>query len=157
MTNNAGSGVSIGGEGGTSGATGSGGAGGSSIVSGGTASIEFNNASRLDNSTILNLGGTGTATAGDGGDGSGGSGGIGGSATWFGRSATIAFKYARYFAAPGRARTVYGSDIAYERALAVGQVRPDGALALLPSTRPYPDVLQAQLSAAGTYLVAAPQ
>ncbi len=72
-------------------------------------------------------------------------------------SATIAFKYARYFAAPGRARTAYGSDVAYERALAVGRARPDGALALLPSTRPYPDVLQAPLPAAGTYMVAAPQ
>lgn len=73
-------------------------------------------------------------------------------------SATVAFKYARYFAAPGRARTVYGSDRAYERALAVGLVRrPEGLLALLPSTRSFPDVLQAPLSAAGTYLVAAPQ
>jgi hypothetical protein len=73
-------------------------------------------------------------------------------------SATIAFKYARYFAAPSRARTLYGSDIAYERALAVGRVRrPDPLLAVLPSTRPFPDVLQAPLPAAGTYLVAAPQ
>jgi hypothetical protein len=73
-------------------------------------------------------------------------------------SATIAFKYARYFAAPSRARTRYGSDIAYERALAVGRVRrPDPLLALLPSTRPFPDVLQAPLPAAGTYLVVAPQ
>jgi hypothetical protein len=73
-------------------------------------------------------------------------------------SATIAFKYARYFAAPGRARARYGSDIAYERALAVGRVRrPESLLTLLPSTRPFPDVLQAPLPAAGTYLVAAPQ
>jgi hypothetical protein len=73
-------------------------------------------------------------------------------------SATIAFKYARYFAAPGRARVVYGSDIAYERALGVGLVRrPEGLLAILPSTRPHPDVLLAPLPAAGTYLVASPQ
>lgn len=73
-------------------------------------------------------------------------------------SATIAFKYARYFAAPSRARTAFGSDLAYERALAVGRVRrPEGLVALLPSTRPFPDVLQAPLPAAGTYLVAAPQ
>ena len=72
-------------------------------------------------------------------------------------SATIAFKYARYFAAPSRARTAYGSDLAYERALAVGRVRrPEGLVALLPSTRPFPDVLQAPLPVAGTYLVAAP-
>jgi hypothetical protein len=73
-------------------------------------------------------------------------------------SATIAFKYPRYFAAPSRARAVYGSDIAYERALAIGRVqRPEGVLALLPSTRPYPDVLLAPLAAAGTYLVASPR
>jgi hypothetical protein len=73
-------------------------------------------------------------------------------------SATVAFKYARYFAAPSRARAVYGSDIAYERALAIGRVRrPEGMLALLASTRPFPDVLLAPLPAAGTYLVASPQ
>lgn len=73
-------------------------------------------------------------------------------------SATIAFKYARYFAAPSRARAVYGSDIAYERALAVGRLRrPEAVLATLPSSRPYPDVLLAPLPAAGTYLVASPQ
>ena len=73
-------------------------------------------------------------------------------------SATVAFKYARYFAAPSRARAEYGSDLAYERALGIGRVqRPDGLMALLPSTRPFTDVLQAPLPAAGTYLVAAPQ
>jgi hypothetical protein len=72
-------------------------------------------------------------------------------------SAAVAFKYARYFAAPGKARAVYGSDVAYERALGVGRVMPDGMLALFPSTRPFPDVLRAPLAAAGTYLVAAPR
>lgn len=72
-------------------------------------------------------------------------------------SATIAFKYARYFGAPGRARAVYGSDIGYERALAVGRVLPQELLALLPSSRPVPDLLRAPLPAAGRYLVAAPQ
>jgi hypothetical protein len=72
-------------------------------------------------------------------------------------SAEVVFKYARYFAAPARSRTVYGSDVAYERALAVGQLLPGGMLGLLPSTRPAPDLLQARLPAAGTYLVAAPQ
>lgn len=72
-------------------------------------------------------------------------------------SATIAFKYPRYFAAPGRARSVYGSDLAYERALAIGRVMSQGMLALLPSTRPYPDMVLAPLQAAGTYLVAAAQ
>jgi hypothetical protein len=72
-------------------------------------------------------------------------------------SATVAFKYARYFASSARARAVYGSDVAFERALAVGRVLPGGMLGLLPSTRPFPDVLQAALPSAGTYLVAAPQ
>jgi len=70
-------------------------------------------------------------------------------------SATISFMYARYFAAPGKARAAYGSDLAYERALAIGRVLPNGLLALLPSTRPVPDVLRAPLPAAGTYLAAA--
>jgi len=72
-------------------------------------------------------------------------------------SATVVFKYARYFAAPARARAVYGSDVAYERALTVGHVRTGGTLALLPSTRPAPDLLQAPLPGAGIYLVAAPR
>jgi hypothetical protein len=72
-------------------------------------------------------------------------------------SATVVFKYPRYFASSAKARAVYGSDVVYERALAVGRLMPGGMLALLPSTRPFPDVLQAPLPAAGTYLVAAPQ
>jgi hypothetical protein len=71
--------------------------------------------------------------------------------------ASVVFKYARYFAAPARARAVYGSDAAYERALAVGQVRADSLPALLPSTRPASDVVRAPLLQAGTYLVAAPR
>jgi hypothetical protein len=47
--------------------------------------------------------------------------------------------------------------VAYERALAVGRVLPEGMLGLLSSTRPFHDVLQAPLPAAGTYLAAAPQ
>lgn len=72
-------------------------------------------------------------------------------------SAVVVFKYARYFAAPDKARAVYGSDVAYERALGVGRLMPGGMFALLPSIRPSPDLLQAPVTAAGTYLVAAPQ
>ena len=73
------------------------------------------------------------------------------------QEAVITFKYARYFSAPARARQAYGSDVAYERALHVGQVIPSGPfLALLPSTRPAADNLQAPVPTAGTYLVAAP-
>jgi hypothetical protein len=71
--------------------------------------------------------------------------------------ASVTFKYARYFSAPARARAVYGGDLAYERALAVGRLLPDARLALLPSTRPAADNLRASLPAAGGYLVAAPQ
>jgi hypothetical protein len=72
-------------------------------------------------------------------------------------SATVVFKYSRYFASSAKARAVYGSDVAYERALAVGRLLPGGMLGLLPSTRPFPDLLRAPLPAAGSYLVAAPQ
>ena len=71
--------------------------------------------------------------------------------------AALVFQYARYFSAPVRARAVYGSDVAYERALAVGAVQANGQLAFLPSTRPASDNLRAALPAAGSYLVAAPQ
>lgn len=76
----------------------------------------------------------------------------------FSEGATVVFKYPRYFSAPAKARTVYGSDALYERALAVGQLLATGqSLSLLPSTRPSSDNLQAALPAPGTYLVAAPQ
>jgi len=71
--------------------------------------------------------------------------------------ATIVFKYARYFSAPARARAVYGTDIAFEKVLAVGQLQPDSTLNLLPSTRPASDNLSAIIRASGSYLVAAPE
>jgi hypothetical protein len=71
--------------------------------------------------------------------------------------ATVLFDYARYFSAPARARQVYGSDIAFERALAVGRLLPENQIELLPSTRPAPDNLSSSLPAPGSYLVAAPQ
>jgi hypothetical protein len=74
-----------------------------------------------------------------------------------GGEATVVFDYARYFSAPSRARQVHGSDVAFERALAVGRLLPDNQIELLPSTRPAPDNLAAGLPAPGSYLVAAPQ
>lgn len=71
--------------------------------------------------------------------------------------ATVLFDYARYFSAPARARQVYGSDAAYERALAVGRLLPESQIVLLSSNRPAPDNLEATLPAAGSYLLAAPQ
>jgi hypothetical protein len=72
------------------------------------------------------------------------------------RSAVV-FEYARYFSAPARARQVYGDDVAFEQALAVGRVLPDAQVELLPSTRPAGDDLQAALPTPGSYIVAAPQ
>lgn len=74
------------------------------------------------------------------------------------QEASITFKYARYFSAPARARQVYGSDVAYERALSVGQLIPSGPLlSLRPSARPAADNLRGPMPAPGTYLVAAPE
>lgn len=71
--------------------------------------------------------------------------------------ASLVFKYPRYFSAPARARAVYGRDALYERALSVGEVLAAGqSLALLPTTRPAADNLQAPIRSPGTYLVAAP-
>jgi hypothetical protein len=75
----------------------------------------------------------------------------------FRSGASLAFSYARYFSAPARARLVYGNDIVFERALAVGQIVPNAMLALLPSTRPALDFLSAQMPGPGGYVVAAPQ
>jgi len=70
---------------------------------------------------------------------------------------TVTFEYSRYFSAPARARQVYGSDVAFERLLAVGRVLPDNQVELLPSIRPAVDNLQAALPAPGRYIVAGPQ
>jgi hypothetical protein len=72
-------------------------------------------------------------------------------------SAVVVFKYPRYFTSSAKARAVYGTHVAYERALRIGRLIPGGMFAPLPLTRPFPDVLQAPLPAAGIYLVAAPQ
>lgn len=74
-----------------------------------------------------------------------------------GAQAGVTFVYGRYFSAPARARQVYGSDVGFEKALAVGQLLPDGQVTLLSSTRPTADNLHAPLPAAGGYIVGAPQ
>jgi hypothetical protein len=71
--------------------------------------------------------------------------------------AELTFVYGRYFSAPARARQVYGSDIAFERSLAIGRLLPGDQVELLPSTRPAADNLVASLPSAGSYLMAAPQ
>jgi len=74
-----------------------------------------------------------------------------------GSAAAVTFEYARYFSAPARARQVHGSDVAFERTLAVGRILPDNQVELLPSTRPAADNLRAALPAPGSYSVAGPQ
>ena len=71
--------------------------------------------------------------------------------------AAVTFVYGRYFTAPARARQVYGSDVGFERELAVGRVLPNNQVELLPSSRPAADNLRATLPSAGSYIMAAPQ
>ena len=74
-----------------------------------------------------------------------------------GGEAAVTFEYTRYFSAPARARQDSGSDVAFERVLAVGRLLPDNQVELFPSTRPAADNLTAALPAPGNYIVAAPQ
>lgn len=73
------------------------------------------------------------------------------------RPGTVLFSYARFFAAPAAALEKYGTDVAFERVLQVGAVLGDGQVAVLPSTHPAPDQLQATLAANGRYLVMGPR
>lgn len=69
----------------------------------------------------------------------------------------VGFYYARYFSAPARARQVYRSDAAFERALSVGRLLPENQIELVPSTRQELDHISASIPGPGSYLVAAPQ
>ena len=71
--------------------------------------------------------------------------------------ARVTFKYPLHFAAPSGARERYGSDVIFEQALVVGQVLPEGRMALLPSSRPAADNLAAIIPGTGRYLVVAPR
>jgi hypothetical protein len=70
---------------------------------------------------------------------------------------TVVFEFARYFSAPTRARQVYRSNAAFERALAVGRLLPDNNIELLPPIDTEIDKAGAVVPGAGSYLVAAPQ
>ena len=72
-------------------------------------------------------------------------------------SATITFSYGTHFVAPAGARERYGSNLAFEKALAVGRVGDDGVVTFLPTTRPGSDMLRAPIAGPGRYLVAAPR
>lgn len=74
-----------------------------------------------------------------------------------GSGSRITFKYPVHFAAPAGSRQRYASDVAFEQALLVGRVLPDGRIALLPSYRPAADNLSAAIPDTGRYLVVAPK
>jgi hypothetical protein len=73
------------------------------------------------------------------------------------REGTITFKYARHFVAPPEARAHFGTDVIFERRLAVGRLGGDGTIVLLPTRRPTADNVAAALEGPGTYLVAGPR
>ena len=72
-------------------------------------------------------------------------------------SATITFSYGTHFVAPAGARERYGSNLAFEKALAIGRVGDDGVVTFLPTSRPGSDMVRAPLAGPGRYLVAAPR
>ncbi len=73
-------------------------------------------------------------------------------------SAVVIFKYPRYFASPAKARAIFGSDIVYERALAVGRVPARRHARAAPLDQALPRPAPGRRSRrAGSYLVAAPQ
>jgi hypothetical protein len=69
----------------------------------------------------------------------------------------VTFEYPVHFAAPVEATRQYGSDAAFEAALAVGELLPDGGIRFLLSTRPAADNLRAELPGPGSYVVGAPR
>jgi len=74
-----------------------------------------------------------------------------------GKGGTILFSYGAHFVAPAGARQRYGSDIYFERALAIGRLESNGQVVFLPTLRPGSDMLSAPLDGPGRYLVAAPR
>ena len=71
--------------------------------------------------------------------------------------AVVTFSYGIHFLAPAGARAAYGSDIRFERFLAVSQLVSDSTVVFLDSWRPASDLLTAPLPGSGQYLVAAPR
>jgi hypothetical protein len=70
---------------------------------------------------------------------------------------SVVFEFARYFTAPARARQVYRSNAAFERALAVGRLLPENNIELLPPIEDETDKVGATVPGPGSYLLAAPQ
>jgi hypothetical protein len=74
-----------------------------------------------------------------------------------GDGATIVFSYGTHFVAPAGARQRYGSNLAFEKELAIARLEENGQVVFLPTSRPGSDILSAPLSGPGRYLVAAPR
>lgn len=74
-----------------------------------------------------------------------------------GDSARILFSYGVHFVAPEGARQRYGSNLAFEKELAIGRLSDSGVVVFLPTLRPGSDMLSAPLPGPGRYLVAAPR
>jgi hypothetical protein len=79
------------------------------------------------------------------------------SPTGLGKGGSILFSYGAHFVAPAGARERYGSDIYFERALAIGRLESNGQVVFLPTLRPGSDMLSAPLAGPGRYVVAAPR
>lgn len=73
------------------------------------------------------------------------------------KTATLTFKYAVHFKEPDDARTLFPSDVAFERVLAIGKESPGGTVVFQRSYRPAADNLSADLTSAGSYVVGAPK
>ena len=73
------------------------------------------------------------------------------------KSATLTFKYAVHFQAPPGARTALGSDVAFERLLAIGKLGPGETIVFERSRRPAADNLSVTVASAGSYVVGAPK
>ena len=73
------------------------------------------------------------------------------------RSATLTFKYPVHFQAPGDARVAFGSDVGFERVLAIGKLGPGETIVFQRSLRPAADNLSTTLTAAGSYVIGAPK
>jgi hypothetical protein len=70
---------------------------------------------------------------------------------------TLTFKYPVHFAAPAEAKAAFGSDVAFERVLAIGKLGPKETIVFQRSSRPASDNLSTALTSAGSYVVGAPK
>jgi hypothetical protein len=68
----------------------------------------------------------------------------------------LIFSYGAHFLAPAGSRDRYGSDLAFEQALAIGRVE-NGQVVFLPTSRPGTDMLRAPINGGGRYVVGAPR